>query len=107
MASQGVLLAEMKNDRFRCENLGLDHDPIHTLASGLVQRAAKAIGTCLVTRCGGRGARGEGDEVAAEDGDGRGKLLVATLAAEHRHDLAMTILDVDKCEDHVDRGSRR
>ena len=50
---------------------------------------------------------GEGDEVAAEDGDGRGNLLVATEAAEHTHDLAMTILDVDKCHDHVDRGSRR
>ena len=50
---------------------------------------------------------GEGDEVAAEDGDGRGNLLVAAEAAEHRHDLAMIILDVDKCDDHVDCGSRR
>ena len=70
----------MKNDRFRCENLGLDHDPIHPLASALVQRAAKAICTCLVTRCGGRGALGQ------HNGIHRALLLVHNLR-ELQHTL--------------------
>ena len=72
---------------------------MESIALFFLPTASESFSTLCCSHVRGQRQCSEGDEVAAEDRDGSVNLLVATDAAEHRHDLAVIILDVDKCDE--------
>ena len=82
------------------EGEGLWASTMESIALFFLPTTAKSFSTLFAAvMCVVRASAARVTRWLQEDGDGTVNLLAATEAAEHRRGLAVTILDVDKCDE--------